>query len=497
MALFVLAFALALAARRRAPAADGGPPGRLAARSSASACCSRAASVFTFSVPGLAWFALAAAALARARGARRPQPGRLGARCATGSRAHRSPLAVAALIAGRDRGALAVAPGARVRRKIADVQESAGRLSSPVFPGEALGIWPAGDFRIVRGEVTGSLFAVALGALGVAYGAWICLSAAASSALLAMLVAGGVVYVGARAVRRDPRRGEGARGDRPAGDLVALRALLDRRPRATTDPATRSAPSSLARAAGSTLLALRAAPVGFDERQLGLERLAEPRPRATRSPSSASTASPATTCAAPSPARPPATSRRRSTPARRRLAAGPGGGLRHARLRPARQVRYAITTAAAYQSTPPPNFEPVASDGDYVLWRAPGRDPAQRRCSRARAAAPGAAIFDPRRLRVPGRQAERDGEAVVLAEPVRVADYTDWRQPAPPEARVAGPGARLPGAGRGDASSSTCPPAPRATTGALAPVPLAGAADGARSTASRSPSCRPRSTACT
>ena len=68
-----------------------------------------------------------------------------------------------------------------------------------MFPGEALGIWPAGDFRVVRGEVTGSLLAVAVGGARRRSTASSCSSAAAQLALLAMLVAGGIVYVGARA----------------------------------------------------------------------------------------------------------------------------------------------------------------------------------------------------------------------------------------------------------------------------------------------------------
>src|SRR5204862_256370 len=80
--------------------------------------------------------------------------------------------------------------------KIGEVQNSQGRLSSPVFPGEALSIWPAGDFRIVRGQVDGALLAVALGLIAAAWGAWV-LVRRRQLALLSMLVTGGVVYVGA------------------------------------------------------------------------------------------------------------------------------------------------------------------------------------------------------------------------------------------------------------------------------------------------------------
>ena len=50
--------------------------------------------------------------------------------------------------------------------KVGTVQASAGRLSSPVFPGEALGIWPEGDFRVVRGEVERRLPGGGAGAAG-------------------------------------------------------------------------------------------------------------------------------------------------------------------------------------------------------------------------------------------------------------------------------------------------------------------------------------------
>ena len=102
--------------------------------------------------------------------------------------------------------AVAFGPAREFVDKIGDVQNSAGRLSSPVFPGEALGIWPAGDFRIVRGEVSGSLLAVALGALAAAYGAWSSGPRAASSRCWRCWSPARVVYLGTRAVRRDPRR---------------------------------------------------------------------------------------------------------------------------------------------------------------------------------------------------------------------------------------------------------------------------------------------------
>ena len=44
--------------------------------------------------------------------------------------------------------ALGAVQGADFVSKIGNVQGSAGRLSSPVWPGEALGVWPEGDFPL-------------------------------------------------------------------------------------------------------------------------------------------------------------------------------------------------------------------------------------------------------------------------------------------------------------------------------------------------------------
>ena len=74
MALFVLAFALALGCARTTARAAPRPRWRSVV---AVGLLLAAASVFTFSVPGLAWFVIARPGLAGARGARRPQPGRL------------------------------------------------------------------------------------------------------------------------------------------------------------------------------------------------------------------------------------------------------------------------------------------------------------------------------------------------------------------------------------------------------------------------------------
>src|SRR6478752_8084381 len=77
------------------------------------------------------------------------------------------------------------------------VQASAGRLTSPVFPGEALGIWPEGDFRIVRGDVAGAYPAVALGLLAAAIAAFAAFRRR-DWGLVAMGASTVIVYIGAR-----------------------------------------------------------------------------------------------------------------------------------------------------------------------------------------------------------------------------------------------------------------------------------------------------------
>ena len=81
--------------------------------------------------------------------------------------------------------------------KIGDVQGSTGRLDSPVFPGEALGIWPEGDFRLVRGDVAGAVPATLLGLLALGAGAFLLLRRR-RLALAGMLGGAAAVYVGAR-----------------------------------------------------------------------------------------------------------------------------------------------------------------------------------------------------------------------------------------------------------------------------------------------------------
>ena len=85
---------------------------------------------------------------------------------------------------------------------------------------------------------------------------------------------------------------------------------------------------------------------------------------------------------------------------------------------------------AAYNSTAPANFQPVARAGDYILWQRHGDTPRSRVLA-DEGGDPGA-ILD-----CAHGKPERPGRAVIVPEPA-VAGYTDWDQPSPPAAQVAG-----------------------------------------------------------
>ena len=243
--------------------------------------------------------------------------------------------------------ALAIGPAVSFVDKIGEVQDSQGRLSSPIFPGEVFGLWPAGDYRLVRGEVERLADRRR--------------DRAARRRLRRLGAAPPPPARDPRGprlrrrrlrrhapVRRDPRRGEGARGDLAARRARrALRPARARRARAlrphragsdAASPLRRSAGSSRSALLASTFLALRAAPVGFDARGAALERLAEQgRRRAARLPRTR----PLRRLLAP---RDAGAGARRLRPAgdreppREALAAGSAGRLRQPRVAQARQV---------------------------------------------------------------------------------------------------------------------------------------------------------------
>jgi hypothetical protein len=205
--------------------------------------------------------------------------------------------------------------------------------------------------------------------------------------------------------------------------LVSLRALAS--PDGPLPPLRYAAGAVVGLAAlASTLLALRAAPVGYDDRAAGLERLAEEIDghsvvflgvdrfsayylRGTLM-------------------RAPAGYVPEDIDARPQKVWLQGEAADFDTLEPAKldQFQYAITTDAAYQSTPPPNFEPIEESADYVLWKREGEGPRSRVLDED--GDPGATLdcnsAEGERL------SKRDGTAVILDEPA-VVRYDDWNLP--------------------------------------------------------------------
>ncbi len=431
MALFVLAFALLLESRSR-PAGeeaepDSEPPAPPWRAAFVAAVALAVASVLTFSIPGLVWFALAVPLwlALEALAGRSPIEWR-NVRASLGRHRVAFGVAIAIVIAA---AVALVGPASNFVGKINDVQSSAGRLSSPVFGGEALGIWPQGDFRIVRGEVSGSLLATALGLIAIGYGVF-ALVRRRALALLAMLIAGGIVYVGARLFAQIHVEAKALMVIAPLALLVGLRGLLAP-PR---DPPRYALGALVAvAAAASTLVALRAAPVGFDDRQLAVERLAA---EADGAPliflgvdrfagyyaRGALTRAPAGYVPEEIEARPEKTWQQ-----------GLAADFDTVDSGKLDKFDYAITTAAGFASTPPPNFERVDADGDYVLWRRTGRTPRGRVLEEG--GNPGA-ILDCASAEG-GRLSRRRGTATVLDEP-EIFSYADWRTPPPPTPAAGG-----------------------------------------------------------
>lgn len=420
MAMLVLALAVilhlaALTSERAAP-----PPARA---SIGVVAILAAASVFTFSIPGGVWFGVAVpvwAALTWGFGQERLDLNRLRADASE----HRRVLVVGAVALGA-LAVIALGPAGGFLDKIDEVQGSSGRLSSPVFPGEAFGIWPEGDFRIVRGEVSGSLLASGFAAL-CALGAAIALIRRREWGILATLLAAGFVYAVARPFAQIHVEAKALAVLAPIAMLVTVRWLL----------APADGPGSIARQAvgavfcalalASSFVALRAAPVGFDERGsedlselaervdgksvvfLGVDRFAGYWLRGTLAES-------------------PGGYVPRDVEGRPEKTWQQGLAMDFDTLSPSKldTYEYAVTTAAAYASTPPESYTEIAREGDYVLWKRAGETPPQRVL--AEEGDPGLT------LDCSASQPLAAAEATTLETPVTV-EYEDWPADFPLEA---------------------------------------------------------------
>ena len=270
MALFVLAFAIALrshaASRRRRR-----PPRRRRRRPAA-----RGGERVHLQRPGLAWFALALPLWLGARGSADAAPVDWRAvRGAAGRAPHRRRAsAPCSLIAV---AVVAIGPASEFVEKIDDVQESPGGSARRSSRARRSGSGPraTSGSSAARSPARWSRPRSARSPPPTAPGP---ARRRREFALLATLIAGARRLRRRPAVRRDPRRGEGAGGDRAARDAGRRCAGCSRPGRARTGRIARYASRRGAvrrRSLGSTLLALRAAPVGFDERQRRPRGLAE------------------------------------------------------------------------------------------------------------------------------------------------------------------------------------------------------------------------------
>lgn len=410
-------------ATRRAPDEREAPPARAVVGVIAVL---GAAAVFTFSIPGGVWFAVAVpvwAILMWGFSAGRVDMAKVRADIA----AHRT-LLFGGAIALAALAAVALGPASGFVDKIDAVQESSGRLASPVFPGEALGIWPEGDYRMVRGEVSGSLLASGFAGLCALGGAF-ALVRRREWALLATLVAAAFVYGLTRPLAEIHVEAKALAVLAPIAMLVTVRWLLGpARPGAET---LRLGVGALftALALASTFLALREAPVGFDERGredlrafaqeaggeplvfLGVDRFAAYHLRGTLIESPGGYVPP-------------------EVDARAEKTWQQGLAMDFDTLSPSKldRYRYAVTTGAAYASTPPENFAEVKRAGDYVLWERSGETPPQR-VLRGEGGEPGDQLTCPAIDRI-------GGEATILTFPGTI-DQEDWE----PAFQLEAPGA--------------------------------------------------------
>jgi hypothetical protein len=327
------------------------------------------ASVLTFSLAGLVW-PLAAAAIwlgvELVTGRTEISPRRAAAALRPLWPALAAGVVLLTVLAVAQAGALS-----SFLDRLGDIQSTTGRLFSSVSPREALGVWPEGDFRTdASGDAT-AVAATLLGLAAAAYAAW-WWAGRRDVAVPATLAAAVVVYAGARVLGGIHVEAKALAVMAPVLTLFVVGALLaPSEKRGLAGAAVAALAVAFVLAAGaSTLLALRAAPVGTEVRAGELERL---RGEIDGEPVLVLVAD-------------------RFAPYRLRgtLAGSPGGYVpsREVAARPGKRwdqgraldwdsvthrvlngYRYVITANAAYGSSPPPGFEPVRSTRSYTLWR--------------------------------------------------------------------------------------------------------------------------------
>lgn len=425
MALFLVAFALGLRdlvpksridPRELLPARKAARGGTLVGLGAITAGC-----VFTYSLPGLLWPAAAAAIWLAAELATGGLPlprERLATLLRRSLPVAGAVAAVVVVVALTQLGSLG-----NFLDRLGDVQNTGGRLLSPVSPREVLGVWPRGDFRI---DISGQPQAIAASLLGLAavgYGAWwsvrrrdLAVPAALAGAAAIYLLTRwkGGIHVEAKALAIAA----------PLVVLLTTRALLD--PERRGGGFARFAVPTLAAlfvlaAAGSSFLALRAAPVGTTDRVADLEELLPivegdrvlylvPDRFSSARLEGALVGSPGGYV--PS----------QDIPARRAKRWDQGLALDLDTVPDARmdKFRFAITTSAPYASLEQKNWQPTHVTDSYTLWRRFLDTPAHGVLDDERGN-PGAVLdcSDPEQRRL----SQRTGTAAVIPEPVVTADW--------------------------------------------------------------------------
>jgi hypothetical protein len=395
-ALFVLAFALLLPAAKTARRAI--PLGMIAA-----------GAVYAYSFPGLFWLIGTAAIylLAASRGR-----GSYSISVKTSATWAVAGIVTLILIAP-DLGRIVDFTSFRAF-KSATISGGLGNLRHQVSPLEALGIWPASDFRLSASDASGPAAAFYLGALVAAaalafgLGRWVRRHGPAVPAALATAI---VVYVGARLLGTVYTSAKALAIAAPLVTLIAFGGLLLR------DAGVGRRLLAAALAAGialSSFVVLRQAPVGPPNHA---DQLAELRPL-IQGQDVLFLGRDNFVAYELRGARPVTAVRNYYDP----NYAKPNLHLEDVfrkfdfdsvTARTLGRFPYVITTRAAYASGPPPSFRPVRLTPDFVLWKRTG--PVGPRRTLAEGADPGA-ILDCAG-HAGRRRAEAAGSATVFSAP--------------------------------------------------------------------------------
>ena len=429
MALFLLAFVLGLRDLRPRSTVDPRellPSRRAARRATLVALAALAVGcAVTFSLPGLMWPAAAGAAWLAVElatgGLPRPRVDLEGLARRVLPAAGVGALVLAVVVVTQF-GALG-----NFLDRLGEVQNTGGRLISPVSPRELLGVWPRGDFRLDESGQPLAVAATLLGLASVGYGLWWWIRRR-DFALPAALAGAAVIYLLTRWKAGIHVEAKALAIAAPLVMLLATRALLDPetpgRPAAARFAVPILATLFVLGATASTFLALRAAPVGTTDRVADLRELAAvvegdrvlylvPDRFSSARLEGALVGSPGGYV--PS----------QDIPARRAKRWDQGLPLDLDTVPDARmdKFRFAITTSAPYQSSAQANWQPTHVTPSYTLWRRFLDTPAHGVLDDERGA-PGSVLDcrDPAKRRL----SKRDGTAAVIQKPV----VTDAWQPA-------------------------------------------------------------------